>query len=581
MTRLRLGLAVGILLLLAPAAQATTRYVTTPGGFGLGQCTSPDIACTLPHAIDGTGAAAQDGDTVIILRGGGGDYVLSAGITVRHRLRIQGEAGGARPVVTLAANNATTLTFGTGSSGSSLSHVEVRETGTGAAGITDQGDGSVALALSDLQVRVSVLGVRFSGQSSLTDSSLEQTQPGATNSVVDTAGITSIDRVSVSAPSAASNANAVLAVGPGDTVTRSSIDTAGNGLVLGSGALARQNHIRAAGIGVTINGGQSTVSDSLIMAGGSAAVAPSLPVSPRLDLRNVTALTSGTAPALDAAVQNAIFMPGTMTAKNVIARSAGAADVQAGPATASGCGGPCASGSLAISFSNFRTGSGPVDGSGGGNQNADPLFVSATDFHLQPGSPAIDAGTTDVSNGALDLDGQPRVLGARPDIGAYEATPAAPSTPPPAGAPPPAADTTAPALSSVSVSPRAFAVGSQATAVSARARKRAPKGAKLKYSLSEPATVSIAIVRTTSGRRSGTRCVKPSQKLRKKKKCKLELRAGTLTRAGTAGANVVAFSGRIGTKALKPGSYRAVLTATDAAGNRSKASSAAFKVVRR
>lgn len=62
--------------------------------------------------------------------------------------------------------------------------------------------------------------------------------------------------------------------------------------------------------------------------------------------------------------------------------------------------------------------------------NQDPMFVSSTDLHLQPGSPAIDAGT---SSGAPDddLDGNPRPTpGTADDMGAYEA-PAPPDMVPP------------------------------------------------------------------------------------------------------------------------------------------------------
>jgi hypothetical protein len=55
----------------------------------------------------------------------------------------------------------------------------------------------------------------------------------------------------------------------------------------------------------------------------------------------------------------------------------------------------------------------------GGNQTAvEPLLSS--DFHELAGSPTIDAGVADARLGALDPDGNARVMGAAPDIGAYE-----------------------------------------------------------------------------------------------------------------------------------------------------------------
>ncbi len=49
---------------------------------------------------------------------------------------------------------------------------------------------------------------------------------------------------------------------------------------------------------------------------------------------------------------------------------------------------------------------------------ADPLLTD--DLRLRPGSPAIDAGDEFVDPGPLDIDGEPRVQGARVDIGADE-----------------------------------------------------------------------------------------------------------------------------------------------------------------
>ena len=53
-----------------------------------------------------------------------------------------------------------------------------------------------------------------------------------------------------------------------------------------------------------------------------------------------------------------------------------------------------------------------------------------------------------------------------------------------------------------------------------------------------------------------------------------------LKRTGSAGRNRVAFSGRVGRHTLRPGRYRATLTAIDATGSRSKARAVAFRIVR-
>jgi hypothetical protein len=54
---------------------------------------------------------------------------------------------------------------------------------------------------------------------------------------------------------------------------------------------------------------------------------------------------------------------------------------------------------------------------------------------------------------------------------------------------------------------------------------------------------------------------------------------GTLRRDARIGLNRIAFSGRIGLRALAPGSYRAVFTAANAAG-RSPGRTSGFTIVR-
>jgi hypothetical protein len=68
---------------------------------------------------------------------------------------------------------------------------------------------------------------------------------------------------------------------------------------------------------------------------------------------------------------------------------------------------------------------------GEGNIDADPLFVSSSDLHLQPTSPCIDTGSNDAvpSGVTTDLDSNPRIVDgnaddvATVDMGAYEYQP--------------------------------------------------------------------------------------------------------------------------------------------------------------
>jgi hypothetical protein len=82
-----------------------------------------------------------------------------------------------------------------------------------------------------------------------------------------------------------------------------------------------------------------------------------------------------------------------------------------------------------------------------------------------------------------------------------------------------------------------------------------------------------------SGRRVGGRCVKATKTNRRKTRCTRSQTAGTLSIAGKAGANTVAFSGKLRGRALPPGSYRLLVTA-QADGKTSAAATIRFTIAR-
>jgi PKD repeat protein len=138
-------------------------------------------------------------------------------------------------------------------------------------------------------------------------------------------------------------------------------------------------------------------------------------------------------------------------------------------------------------------------------------------------------------------------------------------------------DTTAPAISALKLSHSTFAVAKGSTATIAATHS---KGTTIRFRLSEAAKVTFAIARATGGVEVGKSCVAPSKRHRHGKACTRYVKAGTLTRRSErAGADSLAFTGRIGHKALHTGHYHVTLTATDAAGNASKAKTASFTIV--
>ena len=142
-----------------------------------------------------------------------------------------------------------------------------------------------------------------------------------------------------------------------------------------------------------------------------------------------------------------------------------------------------------------------------------------------------------------------------------------------------------PVVSGVALTHKRFAVAPGATAVVARRRGRgrggAPKGTTFTFRLSERSTVLLAIDRLAAGRKAGGRCRKPARANRRGRRCTLAVRVGTLTRRNLpAGRASIAFSGRLGSRKLARGSYRAAVVASDAAGNASSPKTVGFAVVR-
>ena len=122
-------------------------------------------------------------------------------------------------------------------------------------------------------------------------------------------------------------------------------------------------------------------------------------------------------------------------------------------------------------------------------------------------------------------------------------------------------DLSAPRFTSFSLTRRTFAVGKRPTAVAA---KKARQGTVVRWALSKRALVEITV----------ERLVRKRGRLR-------AVRVGSLRRVGPRGRSSLAFSGRIGKKALRPGRYRLRAIATDGYRTVSKEKRASFTIVSR
>jgi hypothetical protein len=242
--------------------------------------------------------------------------------------------------------------------------------------------------------------------------------------------------------------------------------------------------------------------------------------------------------------------------------------------------------------------SGPGTMTQGAGNLDDPDPLLSGDLRPLAGSPLIDMGdpaAPQAGDSLTDAGGGPRIIGGRRDIGAFEFDPSAnplggsgSSVP---GTRPATQATTALAVSDSTLTNKRFRAGFEQTALSSARRKRArpaPTGTTIRYTLSAAAAVAIPIERKLAGQRvlhrgrRGRSCVRRTRRnaTRKNRRCVLYKRVASLSRKGSAGRQGVAFSGRIGRRRLRPGSYRLTVTAKDAGGSTQRGRNLAFAIVR-
>jgi hypothetical protein len=517
---------IAVLALAIPASSSASLYCV--GGSPAG--------CTFAYAATGDGLqqALTDADTNVDFDGtpdtvriGPGTYKQTSGgdfHTTGGDITVEG-AGQATVLTTDAANNRTVL-HNTGGTGGAVRALRVDLAGT-ANGIYDFHD------ISD--VRVSGPGTAIVGVHMRTGSHISR-------AVIDPAGILSVGVIAYGDSRVEDVVVRLHKAGNGEAtaVALATDDPAGT-------ANATVRHLTVLGDGQTFTAGVSLQAD------GDSAGARTLNANVR-----DTVLRNLSRPLERFAITNTAANPGTA---NLTYRYS-SLDATKNPAP---------------------TGPGSTTAGPGNLPDPDPLF--APDLSLSPGSPLIDAGDPagpEAGDSPTDLAGNPRIVGGRRDIGAFESQPGAAGA---IGQPGSPVETlplaTVASAGALAVSPRAFRAAPRGPSVSAA--RRAPVGAIVGYTLNVDASVRFTVRQSLRGRRvrrgSRTRCVRPTRKNRGARGCRRLKTRGTFTQAGRAGPNSFRFRGRVRHRSLTPGRY--VLIATPSAnGVSGRATRAPFRIVR-
>jgi hypothetical protein len=145
-------------------------------------------------------------------------------------------------------------------------------------------------------------------------------------------------------------------------------------------------------------------------------------------------------------------------------------------------------------------------------------------------------------------------------LGAYE-LPAAGGDQPSSGGAGPSGDGAGPSGDGAG-QPSSAPLDVTAPLISGFRATRAPRGPRFRYTIGEQAKVTLKIQRAVSGSRTGYRTI------------------GSLSRSAAGGPNAIRLSPRLRKPVLRPGSYCAVISATDATGNHPTRRTARFRVVR-
>ena len=122
------------------------------------------------------------------------------------------------------------------------------------------------------------------------------------------------------------------------------------------------------------------------------------------------------------------------------------------------------------------------------------------------------------------------------------------------GDPGPGGFTPLPELNGLVIRPKAFVAARRGGSIAAR------RGAIVRYRLSAAAKVRLRVDRLANGRRRGSRCVPPARAPRGRACVRAVRVRGGFEHAGLSGTNSFAFTGRLGRRALRPGSYRLMAT---------------------